>query len=213
VFVIDNTVSRVMFQFSFSNPRFVPSTIKQLQPETKKEHEARNASQGPRVGTMIIVPTEKSSLKDFVPDLEALGFELVGASHQERIDPKDVRKERKYHMVRFVFARSEDAQISSELMSVQEVIRAELQEMCNDALWRVRAYSNPFVENDDVVPNQWALSFNFEARTPLFNPEGEPVVVWQKDENGKRTGDAPVPIAPQFILRILEEGEIRLVTN
>lgn len=210
MFVIDNT-DRIMFQFNFTNERFVPLTVERFKPETKADHVARKAPQGKRSGTMVIAPTENCSLKELLPGVELAGFEMVAASYQERIDAKDSGGGRRYHTVRFVFARSEDAEISNELWSLRDILRSELQEMCDDAMWRVRVYSNPFFKNGEEISGRRALSFNFEARVPLYRPNGEPVAVWQKDEDGARVGDAPVPISAGHHLRF-EGNAVQLVS-
>jgi len=55
------------------------------------------------------------------------------------------------------------------------------------------------------------VSVNLEARQPLFRPDGQPVTVWQKDENGKRVGDAPLPLKGDYCLHIVGDA-VQLVT-
>lgn len=196
---LNGTVRLVILQFSFSNPDVIPATVKRQHRETPEERAVRKSHPS---GVMVIEPTKKCSLVEFLGELEAAGYEMVDAFYKERIDAKDPRGKRTYHTVRFLFARREFVELSDEFKKVRDVIRAELQSICESAIWRVRSFSNPFYKNGEEVPGQRAVSINLEARQPLFRPDGQPVTVWQKDENGKRVGDAPIPLKADYCLRI-----------
>jgi len=204
---LDGSVRLVSLQFSFSNSRVVPLAIRWVDRETLYEQDDRHRHR--KSGTMVIEPTEKSSLVEFLGELEGAGYELVDALCQERPHPKNPRQI--YSVVRFLFARCEFVDLSDEFKKVRDNIRAKLSEMCRVAMWRVRAFSNPFYENGEEVAGQRALSINLEAREPLFRPDGQPVTRWQKDEEGERVGDAPLPIKPDYRLRILSDT-VQLVT-
>ena len=198
---LNGNVPIVMLQFSFSNCKAIPISVKRLNRESKEERVQRKIH--PSNGVMVIEPTEKCSLAEFLGDLEAAGYELVDGFYKERIDAKDPGNKRTYHMVRFFFARREFAELFDESRTVRDNIRIELQNMCEGALWRVRSFSNPFYGKGEEIFNQCAMSINLEARQPLFRPDGQPVTVWQKDENGKRVGEAPLPLKADYRLRIL----------
>lgn len=197
---LNGTVRLVALQFSFSNPDAMPSAVKRLDRETQEERVVRKSHSS---GVMVIEPTEKCSLAEFLEELEAAGYEMVDGFYKERIDAKDPRGKRTYHMVRFLFARHEFVELSDEFKKVRDVIRAELRSICESAMWRVRSFSNPFYKNGEEIPDQRAVSINLEVRQPLFRPDGQPVTVWQKDENGKRVGDAPLPLKADHCLRIV----------
>ena len=201
-----NGVRLVAFQFSFSNPNIVPHSLKQLERkgETLEEQNERKAREGS--GSMIIKPTENCSLVQFLDNLKGAGYEMVDAFYQSRIDPKDPRGRRMYHMMRFLFVRHEDVDISDEFKKVRNVIGAELREICTQALWRVRAFRNPFFKGGEEISGQRALSVNLEARKPLFYPDGQPITVWQKDEKGYRVGDKPQAIKPDYCLHIKDDA-------
>jgi hypothetical protein len=203
-----NGTRLVALQFSFSNPDVIPPTVKRLGRETPEERVLRKSRAS---GVMVIEPTERCSLVELLGELEAAGYEMVDAFYQERIDAKDPRGKRTYHMVRFLFAHREFVELSDEFKKTRDIIRAELRSMCESAMWRVRAFSNPFYKNGEEIPDQHAVSINLEARQPLFRPDGQPVTVWQKDENGKKVGGAPRPIKPDYCLRIVGDA-IQLVT-
>lgn len=207
---IDGTVHLILLQFSFSNANAVPPAIKRRQRETLNERKERKTHTD---GIVVIEPTLNCSLSNSIDDLEAAGYELVDAFCQKRLDPKDPAGRRVYQMVRYMFARKEFVNISEEFRRVRYVIRAELQEeMCDSALWRVRSLLNPlYNRNGEEVEGQYMMSVNLEARRPLLRADGQLVVEWQKDENGRRIGVAPVPIMAEHILR-LSKGYLLLTT-
>lgn len=172
--------------------------MKKLKRETPDERVVRKSLSN---GDMVIEPTVGCSLKQFLEELKSAGYEMVDAFYKERINAKNPRKP--YHMVRFVFARHEFATISDEFKEVRKTILAELKVICENALWRVRAFRNPFYKNGEEIQGEFAISINMEARQPLFLPNGQPVVIWKKDESGERVGEAPLPISPIYHLRVV----------
>lgn len=200
---LDASVRLVSLQFSFSNPEAIPAGVKQRAQETVEERVERKSRTS---GTMIMEPTENCSLVEFIGELEATGYELVDAFCKERLDAKDPRGRRTYHMVRFVFVHRAFVNSSEEFGKVRDAIRADLQEMCQTAFWRVRMFLNPFYQNNEETEGQHALSINLEARQPRFLPNGQPVMVWQKDENGRRVGNSPLPLQPNHHLRLVNNA-------
>lgn len=205
---LNGTVRLVALQFSFSNPDVIPATVKRQDRETPEERVGRKSHSS---GVMVIEPTEKCSIEEFLEELEAAGYEMVDGFYKERIDANDPRGKRSYHMVRFLFARREFVELSDEFKKVRDTIHAELWSICEAAMWRVRSFSNPFYKNGEEIPDQRTVSINLEARQPLFRPDGQTVTVWQKDENGKRVGDAPLPLKADYCLRIVGDA-VQLVT-
>ena len=205
---LNGTVRLVALQFSFSNPDAIPATVKRQNRETPEERVERKSHSS---GVMVIEPTEKCSLVEFLGELEVAGYEMVDGFYKERIDVKDPRNKRTYHMVRFLFARREFAELSDEFKKVRDTIRTELRSICESAMWRVRSFSNPFYKNGEEIPDQRAVNINLEVRQPLFHPDGQPVTVWRKDENGKRVGDTPLPLKADHCLRIVGDA-VNLVT-
>ena len=207
---LDRTIRLVGLQFSFSNINVVPELLKELELESLEERNERKGRKSS--GEMVITPTENSSLMEFLSDLEVAGYELVDAFYQPRVHPKNPRII--YHMARFLFARREHADPSEEFKGVRNAISAELLKICEQAMWRVRAYLNPFFTADEEVPGYHALSINLEGRKPVFLHDGQPVVVWQKDEEGNRVGDTPLPLRPDYHLRLrIDTNVIQLVSN
>jgi len=193
----------VLVQFSFSNSDAIPQVVKRLKPETTEEQAERKSHSN---GVLVIEPTANVSLVDFLGELEAAEFEIVDAFYKERIDPKDPRKKRTYHTVRFTFAHREYVDLSDEFKKVRDVIRTEFLEVCKKAMWRVRAFLNPYFEDGAEVAGLSTICINLEGRQPLFLPNGQPVVVWQKDEGGNRMGQAPIPLQPKYYLRVVDHA-------
>lgn len=200
--MLNGYIRLITLQFSFSNPDAIP-VMKRLDRETQEELAERKSHSS---GILVIEPTEKCSLVEFLGELETAGYEMVDAFYKERIDPKDPRGKRTYHMVRFLFAHHEFMGLSDEFKKVRDNMRTALSEMCRVAMWRVRSFSNPFYNNGKEIPDQCAVSINLEARQPLFRPDGQPIMVWQKDENGERIGDTPILLKADYCLQIMGDA-------
>lgn len=201
---LDNTVRLVMLQVRFSKKEYIPNAIQGLRRETEEERVKRS---GPTNGIQVIEPTKQTSLQNFLEEFEALDYELVSAYAEKRTDTNDASDKRdsyepKYYIVRFVFVRREFAQTSEAFKAVRSDVRAALQEICETAFWRVRAYSNPFFENGEEVSGQRAVSINLEGRQPLLQSDGQPVMARIKVD-GKAEGD-PVPLRPMNTLSVVD---------
>lgn len=192
----------VLIQFSFSNGEVIPRSVKRLSPETRKEMTNRVNGNGHATGELIIPPTLRCGLADFPSNLKENGFELVEAFYQKRIDPKDARKT--YHMVRFVFAPGEFAKPSKEFTAIREEIVPGFEKICQDAMWRVKVYENPFYGEGIEEENSGyeALSINLSLREP-YSSNGRPVVERPRDASGRRVGK-PVPIRPEFLIQFTD---------
>src|SRR5665647_3838956 len=103
-------------------------------------------------------------------------------------------------MVRFLFAHHEFAQPSDKFKNVRDFVRVEFQRICRSALWRTRLFSNPFYQHGAEILGQRSVSINLEARQPLFHPDGQPIKMWQKDERGRRVGESPLSLKPDYYL-------------
>lgn len=187
--VLDKSVRTVILQFSFSNPNVVPASVRcRRKRETPKEQSKRKSHPS---GTLIIEPTMNCKMSSFFGELLEEGYELVDASFQERVHLKN--KKQVYYAVRFVFCRKEFAKPTEEFKQKRDDICFNgLGRICNEALWRIRVYLNPFYENGEEIIGQKSVSINLEARSPLINKNGQPILRWTKDENGKRIGDQPM---------------------
>ncbi|MFA6526511.1 MAG: hypothetical protein WCT26_03835 [Candidatus Buchananbacteria bacterium] len=199
---MDKTVRLVTLQIECTNLDAFPASVKQLELEQESERMVRESR--PVSGKLIIEPLENCSLSYILEELQAAGYELVDASYQERFDPKDVRRQRVYGMVKFIFCRGEFVRREQMNDIMLDTNYLELAKMCSVANWRVRAYSNPLFENGQIVPGQSVIGINCDARVPLFQSDGKPMTKWLKDENGYRVGEKSVPIEADFELRIVD---------
>lgn len=196
----------VTLQFSFTNPQVVPSTLKVIKPETPRTSDARRQESGKNGGALMIVPTERCSLASFLSELEAAGYEMVDALCQRRWQPPVSGQKRKTcFMVRFTFAQKEFAEISDEFRVVRDNIRADCMMMCRNALWRVRAFSNPCFKHGEELRGQRAISINMEVRVPRYNPSGELVVEWCENK--------AVPLRAKHQLCVVKETVVLTPTT
>ena len=193
---LGSLIRLVIMQFSFSNPDIVPECVKRLPHETVEEAVARKAL--PVTRQPLIQPTEDVSLVEIAGMLEQERYELVSAFCKPRINQNAFGT---YYMVRFVFAHRMYLDISPEFKLVQSRIREALNEICVPALWRTRSFLNPFLRGGRHY-GQYTLSMNFEVRKPLFQPNGQPAGVWQRDAAGEKVGTAPIPLKARFKLRV-----------
>ncbi len=194
-------VRLVALQLNFSNSNLLPSLVKHLYLTHEKDEERKKYLSG----SMVIEPTEKCSVKEFVGELETAGYEIVDALHKESVDTKYP-----WHGVRYLFAYHEFVEISYEFRRMRNTIRAELQEICKNALWRVTAFSKPLYKNNEEIPGVRYVNINLGARQPLFCPDGRPVTAWQRDVYGKKIGNAPLPLRADHSLRVVE-GVVQLL--
>lgn len=199
---LDRSVQTINLQFSFLDGRHVPDSIREIEHETVREQASRKQRESSSsAGICFIEPIENTSIVQFVDNIESAGYEMVDAVYQPRPLKRDPRVT--YHMVRFIFVQKMHANPSEHFVKVRSTIREELARKAMQAMWRVRAYLNPFFKDGKMVDGQNALSLNFEVPKPLFLDDGAPVVRW-------KNGDAPLPIQPEFQL-LLEEGAILIV--
>ncbi len=183
--VLDESVRMVMVQFACSNPSVIPENARERRKESPKGRFVRKHKYVP--GQQVIEPVENISLSAFLGELEQAGYVLVDAFSQRRKNTEE-KHQPFYYVARFSFVREEYVQGSEEFEEVREVLRHELQEICNLALWRVRAFKNLFFHNGEQIPGQYAVSINFEARTP--HP----------------TTPNSVPLTPKGSLRIVDNS-------
>ena len=213
----------LMIQTSFSNPGIIPPMIRQIKDETPEQRDIRTFRFS---GNPIIEPTENCSLVNFVGDIGDAGYELVDAFYQRRIpqeESKDNQEKSKdkmgryfgvvntqelrmYHTLRFVFARQDFAKPSPKFQESRNEIMPALMGICDIALWRVRAFNNPYFQDGREITGQRAISINLEHREPLFYPNGERIMVYPVNEAGEKIRDFKVPIEPAHYL-YLEPGD------
>lgn len=198
----------VVVQFSFSNIDVVPLIFKKLgakAPDRYVNHDG--------VGKLQIEPTENCSVEDVVGQIEQEGFEMVDAFFQPRqIKRKDSEGYNNFYIVRFVFCRTEFANVSEKFKEVRQMVRNAFLSLGKLAMWRVRGYLNPCFDEGEKIRGQNSVSLNFDARKPLFLRDGTPVLVWNRNDKGEKIGCMAPRLQPKHRLHVSKEA-ILLVSN
>jgi len=170
---LDASVRMISLQFSFSNPKRVPASVKVLAHETPKERDKRK-SEVP--GEILLEPKPYTSLGHLLDEIAAAGYELADAFYKPRIVQGRQSRRKTYHMVRFIFVRKEYAEISEQFSGQRDVIMADLRELCEKYYWRARAYLNYFFMDGAMLEDQYFMSINLEVCISRFWPDGQPMM-------------------------------------
>lgn len=195
--LLDGEVRLVLMRFAFSNLKHVPSCLKQKPTKIQEEPAVK--------GEQFIESTEDIGAANFVADLKKAGYQLIDAYYQIRS-----KGGQQYAIVLFLFAQEEQATTSEEFKNMRPVAEQALFKMCEDAMWHVKTFLNPFFREGRMIDDAYVISVNLDARKPLVNGAGQPILQWQRDENEEKIGDSPIPLRPEIFLRIIN-GEIRIV--
>jgi len=150
---------------------------------------------------------------DAQPILEGLGmsgYKLIGACWEER---KDLGG-KLYYLIKFTFVLP-----NHEGVEENSTLKREVEKMIVSALWRVRAFINPFYEENQIIEGRRSISINLDGRKPLRHEEhkkgkdnfvvGEPVMVQLKDEYGELLEDK-IPVSPARKL-VIVNNKIQIV--
>lgn len=192
----------ILLKFVFTNSDAVPANVKKRGRVSVIELQKR---ENYPTHEMAIQETENCSLEEFCI-LEA-GYTLVDAFYRERSDRYSLKKI--YHEVSFWFVKNEFARTFYEFEVQHDILFSELNILCQDAFWRIRAYVNPFFEKGAEVSGEVTVSINFDVRRPRFQADGKEIKQWKKDEGGRRIGNGSVPIQPAYYLR-MQDNKIGL---
>ena len=166
-------------QFSFSNQEHVPVSIKDLRRESlertveRAERRKNTASGSEQLWDPDKHNTVDSSLIKLPVGLMDANLLLVEALYQER--NSTTHEGMSYHTVVFFWSPEQFATRREPFFSrFSPIAFAELQGICDLAMWRVRAFRNPFFEDGKPILGQFSYSLNFEVRSPLFDLDGQP---------------------------------------
>lgn len=185
----------VGLQFKFPKLGAVPPFTRQMVQATAKTKETQELP----TGTQVLEPTEGISLVTTLDDLESANYSLVNVICEERKNSSGFGT---HYVARFVFAAPSSRMRSTPtFLRRKDVLRKELQAICESALWRARGYANPFRRNGRLVPDAATANVVFDSRKPFIQGDGQPVMVWPTDTAGERIGEKPLPLAPDFHLR------------
>lgn len=155
-------------------------------------------------GEMIIQPSEDVDLSTFVEILHHdYGYSVIGVKYQSRVDSKDLSGRTYFHHLSFVFT-----------LNAQEhpLLYPELQRFCRESLWKVKVYKNQEHVNGKPVSGKFFFSIACSGRKPLTNPDGSRILVWPRDEEGRKQKDGQkIPIPFKATLSLIEDQFIMIV--
>ncbi len=200
----------VKLQFSFSKFKVVPLiplTFGSLKKESRSEYAERKARAQKSGTAAFIDKIDGVSLLEFLGNLRDSGYELVSALYQERLNGDRTT----YPCVRYVFCRRERAVAEERFAKVKELALAELEKMCRETMWRVRAFVMPYFKDGKEIAHEKVMSVNLEHRQPLLGPDGKPLLVWKRGERREKVGNEPPPLQPKLRLGIIDGGIIEVV--
>lgn len=182
----------VLAQFSCSSVEAVPAGLLRRENETQAARDWRKGTDQV-AGELVIDKIPAIDLRYLRRDLENAGWYLVDGSYQMRIN---VKRGGTYPAVRFIFSRDQDraGDLDPEF---RKTIIAAFDKMATEAFWRVRA-----TLNTAKIPGTHRASINFEARTPISDAMGNPILARRVNERGEKVGE-PLPIAPKGTLRVV----------
>lgn len=146
-------------------------------------------------GFVVISPTAGCDGTMFLAQLADAGYELVDGWWQVR----GTFPQNRLTIITLVFATKEFANPSDWFMGYRDRFLASFQKLLSFAFWQVRAFNNPFFQNNKQVPDQRTFCINFNMPRWVRNGN-KPAVEWERDAAGNKIGDAPVPLRPKFRL-------------
>ncbi len=195
---LDANVKAIMLQFRTKNENLLPRSLPRLGMETEAEKAVRQSRSG---GKQFIAPTKNVSLIEFIPELEAARYVLVGGSIKSRQN----KVHGIYYYIRFVYVPYDN--VSPEKRDEAGALRNNyfpaLLKLCMDG-WSLEAYNNPDVVDGSELCSARALSLNLTDRFPYYyGHDGDRIMVHKKVD-GVKVGD-PVPLGPDHQLKIVEE--------
>lgn len=205
------TVRLIGLQFMVSekylraNPEILPG-VQCVESETiqirevRKERDTQHQS-----GTLLFPPTKRVDLAKLPGDL-AKDYVLVGAKRQSRMNDRGSWD----HTFRFVWVRREFFTPSEEFAQSSGHALASLVILCGKNMWRGQSFLNPFFADGVPVEGHAAVDINLKEREDVVDANCQPLMVWQKDEAGRRVGDTKVQLKPNFTLRL--ENDLPVLT-
>jgi len=209
---VAETVRLVALQFMVSEKylRATPEIlqgVREMEPELRDAREVRKVRDyANQANNMIVDPTERVAVNSLIYTLLAAGYVPVDARRQTRVNDRGSWD----HVFRFVFIREEFVVRAEGLEERSAQLLAALQVLCEGNMWRAQAFRNPFYEKGVPAGGQVSVDVNCKARESLLDDNGQPILVWQKDETGKRMGETKVPLDPNFTIAF-SDGDVRLL--
>jgi hypothetical protein len=130
----------------------------------------------------------KTTAVPLLGDLVEYGYELVAVTHKERPQPKNGREPG--HVVSFTFVPREFV-TTPKKYSQQDAddFMQELGELCRRNFWAAEGYQNSFLNEKGEQTDEVFFSVNLTGRSPLFEENGEPILEFPRDADGKKRLD------------------------
>lgn len=188
--LLDENTTVVLLQFHTANldtlSPFITEVLHEQKPST-----SRKEGSGPN-GVQFIKQTERITVEKFPADLEMVGYRLIDSYYQSRGH---------YSVVRFIFCRSDEAEIDNKAKQYLSECQKVLSILCQEALWGVRAYCNSYFEDGKHIEGRYAFSINLSTRLSFRDGAGNVIVERPLGTDGKRQKNAATePIRPSFRL-------------
>lgn len=181
--------------------------VREMEPEPRDAREVRKVMDyTSQANNMIVDPTERVAVNSLIYTLLAAGYVPVDARRQTRVNDRGSWD----HVFRFVFVQKEFVIPTEGLEERSAQILAGLRVLAERNMWRAQAFLNPYFERGAPVEGQVSIDVNFKERESLLDDNGQPILVWQKDEDGRRVGETKVPLDPNFTLAF-SDGDVRLL--
>lgn len=175
--LLDETVEHVMVQFHTTEISKLPEACRKL------AEEAAVPLTGKRIpGTQVIGPTRLVSGKGLPHDLTRAGYRLYDAYLQER----KMEFGGKFWVIRFFWGPAARVEIEDGALDYLNRCSKLYDRLVSEAIWDVRAYRNPFFENNEPVDGRYTLSINFSGRTPFRDAHGHLIMAYDRNERGHR---------------------------
>ena len=196
---LGTSVSGVIIQFQFANPKLISNwlwreDVKQMR--TRVVQKERDYGEG----ILFIEPTPSVGLMQVIAGLAAAKWTMTDAFAEVRTNPNYARSS--FSVARFTFHRKPLVRpvdpTYAKILEMHGI--TSLYDLCHKSMWRVKAYRNQLYEG------RFGISINADAREPLVDVVGRPFTRWNRDSNGVKIGDTPVPIEPKHKLTIVDNN-------
>lgn len=205
-------VPLVIVQVNVTNARAIIPGLRWMPSESGRQKVDRERTLARPSGKPLVIPTENVATGLVAEQLASEGYVLVDGTCQERFDRNDERKS--FWSQRFIYARVETVQVPTEEKAKQvfaenrakmAVIQLRLESLLNISMWKLAAYLNPFLKDDEVVEGKGVVSIALNARTDLYMQDGVTRVRRFKRDEFKRKIDEGIELQPNATLNLIGE--------
>ncbi len=205
--MLDQEVRGVMFCFNLSSTKLVSKGLRWTTAESDPPHSVGKADfpdSDARAERQFLRSGANVDLAGFVDELHAAGFVMTSAEGRTKnlaYAKEGVAWSKTHHRVRFIFHRESLEYPLESSMATYLKLHGEsaLTRLSKESMWSIEGFRNPLRGEEGT-----GISLQCSNRTPLYLRPGVPCVRWQKDANGERIGNEPIPVTPRAYLRLVE---------